>query len=461
MAGSNSRSRNEHRPSTSSCGVGEETFVTQLYVARCAQGTAPLHPELDPCLPQRGCLCNGAGTERDVRIAQCHLSAIANEMHELGLGPKPGEEWEVLNVARGLVAVALLVAVLGVGHEGGLDRFGIGHCGHPCELGAHVLDRCIPGGPSRVGFKPLQESINLHLVRAIEVDDEARLWRNGYLRMRIEHHSQQGCARARGSHDEKHPGCAQEFILIRSSLTKACQCNWSFSGRASGAQPRLLAQVQIRRMALVGTRCGEQRSLVQLVSLERGCQVPPTPIDGFAKVPYWEGRIPAPMSSTTEAKRAPGDHPQVPEGDSRIRRVLGSPIAFLATALILLALFGWTFIANPDRVAPTKDPAYYTWRTELITTETPETFLDAKGPYDYFSSGYRVTAPVTGALMRAIPGVSELHTTVFFMVLLPVLTSLLLAGFAFRHRRDPLLWHAVAFLSASLYLTSTVRRLSG
>jgi len=160
------------------------------------------------------------------------------------------------------------------------------------------------------------------------------------------------------------------------------------------------------------------------------------------------------MSSTTEAKRAPGEeHPQVPEGDSPIRRALGSPLAFLATALILLALFGWTFIANPDRVAPTKDPAYYTWRTELISTETPETLLDTKGPYDYFSSGYRVTAPVTGALMRAIPGVSELHTTVFFMVLLPVLTSLLLAGFAYRHRRDPLLWHAVAFLSASLYLT--------
>jgi len=78
------------------------------------------------------------------------------------------------------------------------------------------------------------------------------------------------------------------------------------------------------------------------------------------------------MSSTTEAKRAPGEHPQVPEGDSPIRRVLGSPIAFLATALILLALFGWTFIANPDRVAPTKDPAYYTWRTELITTETED-----------------------------------------------------------------------------------------
>lgn len=159
------------------------------------------------------------------------------------------------------------------------------------------------------------------------------------------------------------------------------------------------------------------------------------------------------MSSITETKRAPEGQTEVPEANTPIHRILGSPVAFIATALILLALFGGTFIANPDRVAPTRDPAYYTWRTELMTTETPQTLLDTKGPYDYFSSGYRVAAPVTGALMRAIPGVSELNITVFFMVFLPVLTSLLLAGFAYRHRRDPLLWHAVAFFSASLYLT--------
>ena len=159
------------------------------------------------------------------------------------------------------------------------------------------------------------------------------------------------------------------------------------------------------------------------------------------------------MSSTTETKRAPEGPTDVPETNTPIHRILGSPPAFIATAVILLALFGGTFLANPDRVAPTKDPAYYTWRTELMTTETPQTLLDTKGPYEYFSSGYRVVAPISGGLMRGIPGVSELHTTVFFMVLLPVLTSLLLAGFAYRHRRDPLLWHAVAYFSASLFLT--------
>lgn len=158
------------------------------------------------------------------------------------------------------------------------------------------------------------------------------------------------------------------------------------------------------------------------------------------------------MSSTTVTERAP-EHREEPGRRKGLDRVLGHPLAFVATAAILLSLFGATFLVNPDRVAPTKDPAYYTWRTEALMTEDPATVLDIKGPFDFFSSGYRVSAPVTGALLRHIPGVSELHTTVFLMVLVPVLTALLLAGFAYRQRRDPLLWHSVAFFSASLYLT--------
>jgi hypothetical protein len=158
------------------------------------------------------------------------------------------------------------------------------------------------------------------------------------------------------------------------------------------------------------------------------------------------------MSSTTLTRRAAAE-PEDPRRSSALDRVLGHPAAFVATAAILLALFGGTFIVNPDRVAPTKDPAYYTWKTEALMTETPATVLEIKGPFDFFSSGYRVVAPVTGALLRHIPGVSELHSTAVLMVMLPVGTALLLAAFAYRQRRDPLLWHSVAFFSASLFLT--------
>jgi hypothetical protein len=139
-------------------------------------------------------------------------------------------------------------------------------------------------------------------------------------------------------------------------------------------------------------------------------------------------------------------------------RWLGHPVAYILTAAILLTIFGWTFFTNPDRVAPTKDPAYYTWRTEALLTETPQTLLEIEGPrYEggggMYSGGYRVSAPVLGGLLRRVADVAPLSTTAFLMVGLPVLTALLLAAFAFQHRRDPLIFHGVAFGVASLYLT--------
>ncbi|MBA2724572.1 MAG: hypothetical protein H0U53_01165 [Actinobacteria bacterium] len=156
------------------------------------------------------------------------------------------------------------------------------------------------------------------------------------------------------------------------------------------------------------------------------------------------------MATTSLTQRAHGD-PETPS--TGIDRILGHPAAFVATALMLLVLFGGTFFANPERVAPTKDPAYYTWRTEALMTEKPEDFLAVEGAFGMFEGGYRVAAPVLGGMLRQVADVAPLRSTAVLMVVTPVLTALLLAGFAYRHRRDPLLWHAVALGSASLMFT--------
>lgn len=132
---------------------------------------------------------------------------------------------------------------------------------------------------------------------------------------------------------------------------------------------------------------------------------------------------------------------------------LGRPAAYIATTLILFTLFGWTFVADPQRVAPTKDPAYYTWRTEALLSERPVRLLEVDGAFDMFAGGYRVAAPVMGGFLRHIAGVSSLKTTVLLMVAVPVVTALLLAGFAYRQLADPVAWHAVAYTSAGLFLT--------
>ena len=144
--------------------------------------------------------------------------------------------------------------------------------------------------------------------------------------------------------------------------------------------------------------------------------------------------------------------------DRGLFRALDHPLAFVATGLILVALFGWTFFTNPGRVAPTKDPAYYTWRTEALLSEPPERLLEIEGPKvgdagGMYAGGYRVTAPVIGSLLRRIGGIAPLSTTAFLMVGVPVMTALLLAGFAYQQRRDALIFHAVAFGVGSLYLT--------
>lgn len=157
------------------------------------------------------------------------------------------------------------------------------------------------------------------------------------------------------------------------------------------------------------------------------------------------------MADRTFIKRAQPHSPLM--SGTRVSRGLGSRWAFAGTALVLLAVFGATFVANPDRPAAADDPAYYTWRTEALLSDEPSAMLGIHGPLDMYSSGYRVTTPVIGGLLRRIADVGPLTPTIIVSVGLRVLIPILLAGFAFRHRRDPLIWHAVAFGSASLLIT--------
>ena len=157
------------------------------------------------------------------------------------------------------------------------------------------------------------------------------------------------------------------------------------------------------------------------------------------------------MASTAQIERAPS-RPSSARGPGG-RGILGHPAAFVATAAVLLALFGWTFVSNPGRTAPTRDPAFYTWRTGALLHEEPATLLEVEGPFGLYSGGYRVSVPTIGVAFSQVADMEPRSAVALLMVLAPVLTSLLLAGFAYRHRPDPLMWHTVAFTTAGLLLT--------
>jgi hypothetical protein len=138
------------------------------------------------------------------------------------------------------------------------------------------------------------------------------------------------------------------------------------------------------------------------------------------------------------------------ESPTRVDRALAHPVAFLLTALVLLGAFGATFVTNPGRPAPADDPAFYAWRTEALISDDPVTLLEVEGPQGALVGGYRVITPMIAGLMRRVAAVAPLTPTVFLAVGLRVILPLLLAGLAYRYVRDPLIFHSVAFGSASL-----------
>ncbi len=143
-----------------------------------------------------------------------------------------------------------------------------------------------------------------------------------------------------------------------------------------------------------------------------------------------------------------------PEGPGRAgSRFLASPWLLLASAILILLLFGWNFLLHPTLSAPTRDPAWYTWRAQLLTATAPSSVVREWGPFGMFSGGYRVSMPLTGAWLMRMGGIHRYSFSILVMVGIPTLGSLALAAFAWRHRRDPVALLMTFFASAALFLT--------
>ena len=67
---------------------------------------------------------------------------------------------------------------------------------------------------------------------------------------------------------------------------------------------------------------------------------------------------------------------QAPAEREEPTRWMGKPLVLLLACLIVLTIFGFSFIQDPSRSAQTRDPAWYTWRVGLITDQTgPLSFM--------------------------------------------------------------------------------------
>jgi MFS family permease len=133
---------------------------------------------------------------------------------------------------------------------------------------------------------------------------------------------------------------------------------------------------------------------------------------------------------------------------------LGSWWVIVGFTLVLLLALGWRFIADPSLSAPTRDPAWYTWRAGVILEDDPGSIAGDWGPDNLFSGGYRVAVPLAGALLQRVAGISNYSFSAFLMLGVPILTGLALGAGAFRSKRDPLVVLLTMLATAGLFLTT-------
>jgi hypothetical protein len=133
---------------------------------------------------------------------------------------------------------------------------------------------------------------------------------------------------------------------------------------------------------------------------------------------------------------------------------LGSWWILAAATLFMLSVLGWRFVADPSLAAPTRDPAWYTWRANVVMEDDPGSVVVDWGPDGLFSGGYRVTVPLEGALLQRVAGIDTYSMAKLLMLGVPILTGLALGAGAARSRKDPVAFLTMLLATVALFLTT-------
>jgi MFS family permease len=159
--------------------------------------------------------------------------------------------------------------------------------------------------------------------------------------------------------------------------------------------------------------------------------------------------------AATDTVKAPAGEPPLPgSSPDSGPRWLGSWWMVGGFALLMLLVLGWKFLADPSLSAPTRDPAWYTWRAQVILEADPVRVAEEWGPNGLFAGGYRVTVPLAGALLQQVVGIDRYTFSAYLMIGIPILTGLALGAALFRSRRDPLVVLTTLLATVALFLTT-------
>jgi hypothetical protein len=137
--------------------------------------------------------------------------------------------------------------------------------------------------------------------------------------------------------------------------------------------------------------------------------------------------------------------PEAPDGRGSWAERAGAlatrPWAILAAIAAIVLAVSWQFITDASRGVPAFDTAYYQWRVEYLLENSPGALIELRGAEGALAGGYRVAEPVLGALMRTVGGVAAAVPTIVLSILFRVLAAAGMAAFAWKHRRNWLVFY--------------------
>src|ERR1700675_4757064 len=96
------------------------------------------------------------------------------------------------------------------------------------------------------------------------------------------------------------------------------------------------------------------------------------------------------------------DAPEAPEARGGL---LANPGVLILAIIAGLVAFGWAFLRDPSISAATRDPAWYTWRSNLMMHDSPALLVGDWGPFAMFAGGYRVAVPLYGSILQRVAGI--------------------------------------------------------
>jgi hypothetical protein len=151
----------------------------------------------------------------------------------------------------------------------------------------------------------------------------------------------------------------------------------------------------------------------------------------------------------TEARPMAAPARGQPEG--RIAGFFGRPIVGVVVVAAIALAMGWQFFTDASRGVPAFDTAYYQWRVEYLLENDPGSMIELRGATGALAGGYRIAEPVAGAILRTVGGVAPTTPTILLSVLFRILCAAGMAAFAWKHRRNWLVFYVTLISIPALF----------